>query len=345
MVIHNDMEGFQADPRRLITDVYGYPDPEVRELISTRKFDESLLLGVTPVEEARQRLHDGGYTHAAALELPEDGLKSLDLHRIHEPVIDKITRRNEKLLPGLSGFTEQYANQGSAQSIYRLMADWFATGKMKELAIIEGEYAGYLWDATCLGIPITVVPSLAEAGEPVEGRIFFISNPSAVDGNWHDALQWQKFISSHQAIVDAAFIGTTADTRTLDVSSDNIRAVVTSPSKMFGVFYHRYPGIIYTREVVNSLFDTTEFKDIPGLLASLMLYETFGPTELPAKLKEKQQAICTSLSSLLSAVIDPSDSVLIANTVHQLPSQFDDFRRAGRYRLGLKNQYPLLEPL
>lgn len=306
--------GFEVEPNDLVVPILCYPFPEVREALDAVRLPQSFHMSTLTAPEASDLLLQGGYKFGGDLVLPTDKGR-IDFERIHEPVTARITERNEPQLPGLSDFEHQYATFGSSEAIKSLMAGWSRDGKMSELGWIDGEYIGYLGEAGGLNIPLHVVPSLEEAGEPVEGRVWFLSNPSAIDGNWHDDEVLKAFIEAgHDVVLDYAYGGLTTDEHPLDVSAPNIKAVLTSPSKNFGVFYHRYTGVAYTREGVSTLGSTMWFRSVPALMDTLMLYETFEPHELPRKYKDKQLVICKALVELTGISIEPSDNILMAYT-------------------------------
>ncbi len=338
-------ERLMVEHSDLIVPILCYPFPEVRELLGDLHLSESFHMDALTLPEARELLYEGGYSFSPDLEIPTDPGERVDFEHIHEPVTARITERNEPLLPGLADFEKQYATHGSAEAIFRLMAGWSATGKMTELGFLKSDYDGYVLEAMGLNIPIHDVPSLESVGDPVEGRIWFLSNPSAIDGNWHEDEMLQDFIAAgHNIVLDYAYGGLTPEEHPLDVSAPNIQAVLTSPSKIFGVFNHRYTGVAYTRENVGSLLSTMWFKSVPALMDTLMLYEAFEPTELPQKYREKQLIICQALTELIGKTIKPSDNILMAHTDEALQPEYGLFAtESGMYRLRLSKLFAQLE--
>lgn len=185
---------------------------------------------------------------------------------------------------------------------------------MTELGFIKGDYAGYEAEAVGLGITTYSVDSLGEVGDPVEGRVWFVSNPSAVDGNWHSNDSWQRFVEAgHTIVVDAAYIDLTVDEHPLDVSAKNIKAVVTSPSnKPHGLVLDRYPGIAYTREEVFPLFIARGFRPVERLINMAQLNDIFTPHELAREHRDRQQLICDAIGRLTGVESFASDSYLMA---------------------------------
>lgn len=333
------MPSFRANPEHVMPDVYSYPFPEVRELLGSLSLDPRFMLNTVTVEEASGLL--APFDFEPKLDLPRRNDGTLDLDELHVPVIERISDRVGANLPGLNGFEHSYPTHGSSQAMFTLMAEWNAQGSMDSLAVLEGEYEGYGAYAESLKIPVVKHQSLEDA-EPKKGQVWFISNPSALDGNWIEEKTWQKFVADGNEIVyDAAYVGLTPEA-SIDVSAPNIRAVLTSPSKIFGVFRYRNTGVTHTRDAVNSMYGTKWFKDVPALLETLKLYETFGANDLPNQYREAQETVCQALGSLVGAEVIASDVLLLGNSAGPVNENFGQYARAGKFRFGLTK---LLEDL
>jgi histidinol-phosphate/aromatic aminotransferase/cobyric acid decarboxylase-like protein len=312
-------------------EMYSYPFPEVRQTIASN-LDPGFMLNTLPVSEAAGMI--ATYNFQPPLELPANGQNELDLDELHTPVIERIRTVQTEHMPGLESFANTYPTHGSSQSMFTLLAEWKAKGKLSSIAVLDGEYEGYEAYANTLNIPVTRHESF-EGVEPQEDQVWFISNPSAVDGNWIDKDAWKRFTEAgHSIVFDAAYVGLTPD-GTVDVSSPNIKAVLTSPSKIFGVFRYRNTGVTYTREPVDSMYGTKWFKDIPALLDTLKLYETFGHKELVHQYRPRQERICQALSELVGATIVPSDVLLLGSTTKPLGDAYQRFARRNVHRFGL----------
>jgi hypothetical protein len=313
-------------------EMYSYPFPEVRETVATPELSPRFMLNTLTLPEAAGLI--ATYNFQPPLELPANGQNELDLDELHIPVIDRIRTIQSEHMPGLEYFSNAYPTPGSSQSMFTLLAEWQAKGKLNSIAVLNGEYEGYAAYASTLNIPVVRYDSL-EGIEPQEDQVWFISNPSAVDGNWIDKDAWKRFTETgHSIVFDAAYVGLTSD-GTVDVSSPNIKAVLTSPSKLFGVFRYRNTGITYTREPVASMYGTKWFKDVPALLDTLKLYETFGRNELVHQYRPRQERICQALSQLVDTTIIPSDVLLLGHTAEPLGDEYQRFARHNVHRFGL----------
>lgn len=325
------MQSFNLNQEHIMRDVYSYPFPEVRDLLRTQDLPPEFMLNTLSVEQASGLLVC--YDFKPELDLPARTDGTVDLDEIHLPVIERIRARNEVQLPGLGGFENAYPNHGSSQAMFTLLAEWKAKGKLESLAVIDGEYEGYSAYAEALNIPVTRYDSLD--AKLKDGQVWFVSNPSATDGNWLDEEAWKKFVDAgHDIVLDAAYSGLTSE-HPLDVSATNIRAVLTSPSKIFGVFRYRNTGITYTREPVQAMYGTKWFKDVPALLETLNLYETFGPSELADKYRPVQEFICRQLAEVVEAEVKPADVLLLANSDGPVAPENEQYRRGTGYRFGL----------
>ena len=327
------MRSFNLDPAKLMTEVYSYPFPEVRQLLGSMHVEERLMLNTLSVAEAQELMAPLSFEPALELVGRADG--TLDLDEIHGPVQDRIQAVLVKQLPGLGGFAHRYPVAGSSSAIFHLLAEWRATGRLETVAVQVGEYDGYSALAESLRIPVRTYNSLAEA-RPRSGEVWFVSNPSARDGNWISAEQWHSFIASGcLAVFDAAYVGLTADSTPVDVSAPNVLAVLTSPSKIFGVFRHRLTGSTFVREPIASLYGNKWFKDVPALLQTLALYERFVDNWLPKKYQAWQHEISRQLGDYVGGEVVPSDTILLASTAEALAPEFASFARGDIHRFGL----------
>jgi hypothetical protein len=292
--------------------------------------------------ENAQRLLDD-YDFRPPLELPAHADGTLDLDEIHVPAIERIRAVQQEVMPGLETFAHAYPTPGSSQAMFTLMAEWHAKGEMRSLAVVDGEYEGYSAYAEQLRIPVKRFANLTDAGETKEGRVWFLSNPSATDGNWIETERFKNFLAAgHETVLDAAYTGLTTE-GALDVSAPNIRSVLTSPSKIYGVFRYRETGITYTREPVGSMYGTKWFKDVPALLDTVSLYEKFGARGLSNRYKGIQEFLCEQLSNVVEAPVEASDVLLLGHTEEQVAEPFRHLARGAIYRFGLTKLFEDLE--
>jgi len=326
---------FMADPTQLIPNIFHYRFPEVRESLRGLTLEPNFLLHTNYAHEAAAMLDPFNFEPEFVLPLREDGTVILD--SLYEQGVERIHEQVKGTFPGLNAFDNRYPLQGSYDAIGKLLNDLIKKKKFKRLAILEGEYGGYKKEAEKLGIAdieIVTYQSFKDA-VPNDEELWFVTNPSARDGNYIDPTAWAEFINrGHKIVYDAAYAGV-ARGATIDVSSPNILAVMTSPSKTFGVFHERGVGIAYTREPADSFRDTHNFTSISELLKTVKLYETFPPNELSRQYRARQEEICEALSQRLGVAVIPSDVLVVAHATGKLPKEYDEYLRGDNYRLGL----------
>ncbi len=272
------------------------------------------------------------------LNLPATSNGWLDHEQLYTPVVDRIRQRVSGSLLGLDTFEYAYPSHGSTEALGTLLSRWHAVGKFSKLAVVDGEYAGYRREAEDLGIEVVRYADLDAARQPRSDELWFVSNPSARDGNLLDDEVWSRFVSAgHQIVLDTAYLGLT-DSGRLDVSPPNINAVVSSPSKELGVFHYRGTGVTYTHESIRKLDEGARFfQDVPALLQTLALRESVEFHELPRHYREN---ICQALSEVMGVSVEASDTLTLAYATDDLPVDYRAYRRGNGYRFGLA---PLFE--
>jgi hypothetical protein len=204
---------------------------------------------------------------------------------------------------------------------------------MQKVGLIRGDYLGYFGAAVTKGIEVQWADSLQEVGEPEDGVVWFASNPSAINGNLYEPDVWQTFLDAgHKVVVDAAYIDLTVADNTVNVDSENVIAVITSPSKPYGLVLDKYPGVVYTREKHNGLYLQKKFNNVPRLLTimELQLHEEFAPHKIAELHHPTQFAICEDMSELTGGEVLPSDATLIAHATGQLHEDYDSYRTVNK---------------
>ncbi len=334
-----------VDPSELNPTFLSYQLNEVTEVLEGLHYSKHFN-PLSSEAEARELLEEGGFSIARDLTLPTTAGK-VEFLALHEPIIERITNRNEALFPGLSTFEHRYPTaHGATDGILRLMAGWVGKGEMTRLGIIKGDYHDYVSQAESVGLTkdrIDMAPSLSEAGEPLDGRVWFVSNPSAIDGNWHDQEEWDQFVEAgHKIVLDTAYADLTTKTpdQSVDVSADNIIGLLSTISKPHGLVHQRYPGVVYTREDLKILSNATPYKQVDRLLIALELLEHFQPHQIAQIQKPRQLEICAAIGKVAQGEIIPSDVTLMATAKEQLDPSFDYLRRSnGSYRMRLSTLF------
>lgn len=266
----------------------------------------------------------------------------LDLDMIHVPVIDRIVAAYARAIPGLDGFANRYPGHGSSDGLFHILTKLAISG-VKNINVLDGEYEGYGAQAVNLGMTCTVHKLDDPATLKQTPGYWFISNPSARNGNVLPASFIKDLCDAgNKVILDLAYVGLTA-AQPFDVSHPNIYAIVMSFSKPFGVFRLRLGGFTFSREPINSLYGTKWFKDCERVLQALALAERIGPECLYAKYRLVQERIIADLNAKFGLGLLASDVILLAHLPESAAAGLDDskramiapFKRGGYYRFCL----------
>ncbi|MDA2922747.1 aminotransferase class I/II-fold pyridoxal phosphate-dependent enzyme [Patescibacteria group bacterium AH-259-L07] len=326
---------------RALKAVYSYFFPEVRPLIHLGdKISDELFLTSTSQKKASTLLKRLSFKKP--LEVPATPEGNIDLDMIHVPIIARIVDAYTPYIPALKDFSHTYPTAGSSPGIFHLLA-LLKTKGIDSIYVLEGEYEGYKEYGKTLGVKVVEInPDITDIGELKSG-FWFISNPSARDGN----IIPNEFITSlcnagHTIILDFAYVGSTRP-YTFDVSHENIFAIVMSFSKPYGVFRFRIGGFAFSRKPIPSLYGNKWFKDIGRLLIALKIVEELSPGVLYTKYRLIQEKIIQEINKDFGLGLRASDALLlgylIQDDIIKYPKSLLDmirpFKRGGGYRFCL----------
>ncbi|HKB02549.1 MAG TPA: hypothetical protein VKD90_10040 [Gemmataceae bacterium] len=218
-----------------------------------------------------------------------------------------------------------YPSAGSAEAIRESIAVQATANRARgktTLHMFDGDYEGYVAYARAHGVNIVLherdgyAGSLRDVGE---GDTFYISQPSAIDGNlWGGYDRFMTWLAAHQprlgVFVDLAYLGTlTNGTARIATHFQNIRGLFFSLSKAFGIFYQRIGGMFSDREWPSLYANRLWFKNLVNLTLGEELMRQFPPHALPARYHPVQMAVVASLRERFGADVEASDSVLLAH--------------------------------
>lgn len=317
--------------------VYCYFFPEVRQIVSAVESlpKDKLFLTQTPVTEAARVLEQLQLSEPLILTATPNG--RLDLDMIHEPVIDRVVEAYRDVVPGLAGLRSRYFTSGSSEGIFHKLSEVKSRG-VNSIYTLDGEYEGYQEYGRSVGIETIPVEPNSKPKDLKPG-IWFISNPSARDGNIIDNEYIQDICEAgNEVVLDLAYVGATKP-YVFDVSHPNISTVFLSFSKPYGLFRERV-GFTFSRGPVDSLYANKWFKHIGGLLIGLKVAEEIGPKALWPRYNGVQSKIIDSINQDFGLGIKPSDVLLLAHSVKEdlMPEQealVNQFRRVPGYRFCL----------
>jgi histidinol-phosphate/aromatic aminotransferase/cobyric acid decarboxylase-like protein len=269
---------------KAINSVYAYFYPEVREVVNkvVKGFSQELLL---------KSIFPG-------------------LDNYHDSFITKFVKKSEKYQKGLADFENKYFINGSSEGIFHLLVDSIFHNEGKPIYIFKGDYEGYQEYAKNIGGSVINIDFTSDFKKLPLGR-WFISNPSAIDGNILD----NKIINllcdlGHEVIVDISYLGSTKEYQ-LDLTHPNIIAVLASMSKPFGLFYYRI-GIVFSRRQLPTLYPNKWFKNILSISIAEALLDKFGIGHFYKKYQPVQEKAIKQLKQETGFEVIPSDILLLA---------------------------------
>ncbi len=304
-------------PLAALPTVYSYRHPETRRIID--------------------RLLDGGFPHDVFLRATEPP-GALDA--FHEPIIERVLAFYRPAVPALASFPHRYPTSGSEEGIREVMSLLREEG-VGFIYVFRGDYEGYRVVAAQRGI-LTVEVERGTDPRSLAPGVWFLSNPSAIDGN---LLPEEEVLAiaeaGHRLFYDLAYLGSTAPHR-YDLSHPSVFAVALSFSKTYGLFYDRV-GFTLARQEIPALVANKWFKSIFALLIADAIVRGLGPEELYRKYHPIQEAIVAQIRQDTGLPLRASDAFLLAHVpagaVAELAAPQREliarFRRADGYRFCL----------
>lgn len=236
----------------------------------------------------------------------------------------------------VSAFPHGYPTNGASEALKDLI---LLMPEGARLHVFEGEYEGYARFAQARRMPVIVHERdwrRAIPGDFRRGDLCFISNPSAVDGEYWEgfdgfARTLQAYYPFVGIVLDVSYQGTVQRHRPIEASRHpNVRAVVFSLSKPFGVYGHRVGGC-FSRQEIGTLYGNKWFKNYFSIELGRSLMERYPVDALPKKYAAGQRAVIERAiaSARLPAEAVPSNVVLLARSA----LGDAEYRRApGTYR-------------
>jgi histidinol-phosphate/aromatic aminotransferase/cobyric acid decarboxylase-like protein len=270
-----------------ISTVYSYRHPEIRQVI------DGLLRA--------------GFPHDVFLRATQPP-GALDA--FHDPIIERVLEFYRADVPALAGFPHRYPTSGSEEGIREVMTSLRAEG-VRSIYVLRGDYEGYRVVAEQRGMETIEVERTADP-RALPAGIFFLSNPSAIDGN---IVPNERIVAlaeaGHRIFYDLAYLGSTRP-HTFDLSHPSIFAAVVSFSKSYGLFYDRV-GFTLARHEVPSLYGNKWFKSIFGLLIADAVVRTLTRGQLFATYRPVQESIVDEIRAETGLALQPSDAFLLAH--------------------------------
>jgi histidinol-phosphate/aromatic aminotransferase/cobyric acid decarboxylase-like protein len=255
------------------------------------------------------------------------------LDNFHFKAIDTYVKYFASELPGLSQYKYQYVTSGASEGIFHLLAKLKAENGDKVVYVLKGEYEGYAGYGRNLGLNIVTVENPGDLKLVPKGTLF-ISSPSARDGNIIDSKEWDQILESgHEIIYDATYVGLTQP-HVFNVSHPNIKAVICSLSKPFGLYYHRI-GFVFSRIPLPTLEVNKWFKNINSLVIAQRILEGIPNGSLVTKYRPWQENALMTMEKQFGEKAKASDVILLANEGVVLDNRLEEYKRGNGYRFCL----------
>ncbi|MSQ03979.1 MAG: hypothetical protein EXR71_19175 [Myxococcales bacterium] len=192
---------------------------------------------------------------------------------------------------GLDAFPHAAIGNGSSEILRELVCG-------PEIVVFEGDYEGYAYNAAARGVPVRRIDRLnpfvgLEGVAP--GSVFFISEPSAIDGDhWPNLAAFLAELHTRfpslRVVLDASYVGLTREPRTVSVVWPNVGTVVFSLSKPFGLYRHRVGGMV-SREHQPLFAYNHWFNSLFGLKLGTLMMDRHAPGDLPRRYAGLQEKV------------------------------------------------------
>lgn len=222
-------------------------------------------------------------------------------------------------------FPFSFPTAGASEPLRHLIYDYGNTARAENFIprvhVFEGDYEGYKAYAEAAHIELVehdrrewqvIADSLPDT------ELFFLSQPSAIDGNvWHEANHFLKRLSAKsqtpRVIMDMTYVGAIADapSEKFALSEPCVRNIVFSLSKPFGVYYDRIGGV-WSREQDLGLFGNMWFKSLHALQLGTELMKRHTVFSLPRTYRPIQLEQIQRASERLKIPLVPADVYILA---------------------------------
>lgn len=224
-------------------------------------------------------------------------------------------------------FPFYYPTAGASEPIRQIIFDHKANGGTA-IHVFKGEYEGYKAMAEAAGMQCIEHERDGRDGwhTPFGGRLnrvaaalsrnhlFFISAPSAIDGNvWPDFNEFISKMPKNKVVVDVTYVGAIGPGfEKFNLNQPAVRAVVFSLSKPFGAYYDRIGGV-FMREEDMGLFGNKWFKGLTGLRLGVRLMQFNDVFAMHRLYSDLQTVKAAEVGNALSMPLVPSDVFILAN--------------------------------
>lgn len=245
-----------------------------------------------------------------------------------------------------------YPTAGASEPIRHLIYDLAARSLGKaRIHVFSGEYEGYKAMAEAAGLELVehdrdmdaIPENIADLAVQIhDDDLFFVSQPSAIDGNiWNGFNDFVEAMPEESVVADVTYVGAVprdSVKERFDLNAASIRNVVFSLSKPFGCYYDRIGGV-FARQQDAGLFGNQWFKNLTSLRLGTDLMRHHGVFDIPKLMGDLQQAAVREVGRELGMDLRPSDVILLATSNRREAGPMAEYlERAGRTRLCVTNR-------
>lgn len=240
---------------------------------------------------------------------PLEGERKLGLmDLVHVPIVDGIVSALAGTLPGIDrpDLQFRYPLHGSSAGIGLLLNHLRTRLGVSRIFTLAGDYEGYAAQAANFGLDCRAV-SLEDAAT-VSSETFFVSNPSARDGEPLGEDFVAELTARNRVVFDVAYHGLHGPSPTRVPAG--AWAVLWSLSKPWGLFWRRV-GLLVSQEEIPGAYSTRWFKDPERLLAAYATVRRFVPSAMSSRYRFAQRAAIDALAHA-GFPARPASTVLLA---------------------------------
>lgn len=238
--------------------------------------------------------------------------------KMHVPYLNKWREVMQQFVVFDEQLKYSYPTNGSSESISNQIHHLNTQGK--RLVVFEQEYEGYTMIAKNIGMPCLVIKreNFQQAIKDLnkQSDVFFISQPSSIDGCYWD--EFPQFLAQMEKqeidlYVDLAYAGFFSH-QCIDLTNKKcVAGVFFSLSKLFGVYYHRIGGC-FLRQENPLLWPMLWFKNLHSIEYAMMLLNKFEEKKYDSirkDIKLYQERFAKIITDKYNVTVKCSDIALI----------------------------------
>ena len=252
----------------------------------------------------------------------------------HKKFIKTYLKWSSPVVSGLNRFKYQYPSNGSSEAIKDTLNLIRSKYPESRLAMFIGEYEGAVSYAKASGLPLVVIDRYGfdSAGDSSslnldslqQGDFFYISQPSAMDGNIF--LGFDKLVSKCESkgiklLVDLTYVGAVAKKYNIDLTSSAIHTVFFSLSKL-GMYYQRIGGCL-TQEENGFLYGNMWFKNMLSMAVGTSYMKEYPVYSVASKYAKVQREAVGYLNRNYGLQLKACDVYLLANRLVEDPQNLN----------------------